>query len=60
MNNDGELIDDASRHDGDKEKSKAVYEDGMSRAFQACYQALKPKGGSLSSSPINIQMRGKP
>ena len=44
MDNDGELIDDASRHGGDKEKSKAVYEDGMSRAFQACYQALKPEG----------------
>ena len=43
-NNDGELIDDASRHDGDKEKSKATYEDGMFRAFQACYQALKPEG----------------
>ena len=43
-NNDGELIDDASRHNGDQEKSKATYEDGMFRAFQACYQALKPVG----------------
>jgi adenine-specific DNA methylase len=42
--NDGELIDDASRHGGDKEKSKAVYEDGMSRAFQACYRALNVEG----------------
>ena len=42
--NDGELIDDASRHEGDKVKSKAVYEDGMARAFQACNNALKPEG----------------
>ncbi len=42
--NDGELIDDASRFAGDKEKSKAVYEDGMFRAFLACNQALKPEG----------------
>ncbi len=43
-NNDGELIDDASRHNGDKEKSKATYEDGMFRAFQACHQILEPDG----------------
>jgi putative DNA methylase len=42
--NDGELIDDASRHEGDKAKSKAVYEHGMGRAFQACAAALKPDG----------------
>lgn len=42
--NDGELIDDASRHEGDKTKSKAVYEDGMARVFQACGNALKPEG----------------
>ncbi|MEJ5375060.1 MAG: DUF1156 domain-containing protein [bacterium] len=42
--NDGELIDDASRHGGDKAKSKAVYEEGMARAFQACRNALKPDG----------------
>ena len=42
--NDGELIDDASRHDGDKTTSKAVYEDGMARAFQACAAALKLDG----------------
>jgi adenine-specific DNA methylase len=42
--NDGELIDDASRHDGDKTKSKAVYENGMARAFQACGNVLKPDG----------------
>src|SRR6266566_3978633 len=42
--NDGELIDDSSRFDGDKVKSKAVYEDGMFRAFQACYKSLTPDG----------------
>ena len=42
--NDGELIDDASRHEGDKIKSKAVYEAGMARAFLACHNALKPEG----------------
>jgi putative DNA methylase len=41
---DGELIDDASRFGGDKAKSKAAYEDGMARAFQACHQALAPDG----------------
>ena len=42
--NDGELIDDASRFDGDKVKSKAAYEKGMFRSFQACHNALKPEG----------------
>jgi putative DNA methylase len=42
--NDGELIDDASRFDGDKEKSKKNYEDGMARVFQACYKSLAPDG----------------
>lgn len=41
---DGELIDDASRFDGDSERSKAAYEDGMARVFQNCYQALTPEG----------------
>lgn len=41
---DGELIDDASRHEGDKIKSKTVYEDGMARVFQACHHALKLEG----------------
>jgi adenine-specific DNA methylase len=41
---DGELIDDASRHGGDKARSKAVYEEGMGRAFLACANALKPDG----------------
>lgn len=42
--NDGELIDDASRFDGDAEKSKDAYDDGMFRAFRACLDALKPEG----------------
>ena len=42
--NDGELIDDSSRHSGDKVKSKAVYEDGMFRSFQSCAQALSRNG----------------
>ena len=41
---DGELIDDASRFDGDKVLSKKNYEDGMARAFQACNAALGPDG----------------
>jgi adenine-specific DNA methylase len=42
--NDGELIDDSSRFGGDKAASKAAYEDGMYRAFQACDRALVPNG----------------
>ncbi|WP_223258421.1 DUF1156 domain-containing protein [Thermogemmatispora tikiterensis] len=42
--NDGELIDDASRFGGDSQRSRAVYEDGMFRAFQASYRALRPDG----------------
>lgn len=42
--NDGELIDDASRFGNDKAKSKANYEDGMYRVFQSCHKALKPEG----------------
>ena len=45
--NDGELIDDASRHEGDKIKSKAVYEEGMYRAFLACCHSLKVEGKLL-------------
>ena len=41
---DGELIDDASRFDGDRELSKRNYEDGMARAFQACHEALQAEG----------------
>lgn len=42
--NDGELIDDSSRFGGDKTRSKAVYEDGMYRAFQAAHHSLVPEG----------------
>jgi putative DNA methylase len=42
--NDGELIDDASRHNGDASKSKAVYEEGMYRSFLSCHGALKEHG----------------
>ena len=41
---DGELIDDASRFDGDKDKSRAAYEEGMLRAFRACLAALRSDG----------------
>ena len=41
---DGELIDDASRFDGDKARSKQNYEDGMARAFEQCHAALQPEG----------------
>jgi putative DNA methylase len=44
--NDGELVDDASRHGGDNVKSKAVYEDGMARVFHVCHSCLQP-GGKL-------------
>ena len=41
---DGELIDDAGRFEGDQIRSKQTYEDGMARAFKACLGALKPDG----------------
>ena len=41
---DGELIDDASRFDGDKLMSKKAYEDGMALAFQACHATLQDDG----------------
>lgn len=43
-NQDGELIDDASRFGGDKTRSKENYENGMSRAFQQCNTSLLPEG----------------
>lgn len=42
--NDGELIDDASRFGGDKDVSKRNYEEGMARAFSACHAALNAGG----------------
>ncbi|MCP4701326.1 MAG: DUF1156 domain-containing protein, partial [Gammaproteobacteria bacterium] len=43
-NNDGELIDDASRFSGNKKESKKNYEDGMARVFKNCHQALTAQG----------------
>lgn len=42
--NDGELIDDAARFEGDSAKSKSAYEDGMFRSFQVCFDALTSDG----------------
>lgn len=42
--NDGELIDDDSRHGGDARASKQTYEDGMARAFIACEKSLQDDG----------------
>jgi len=42
--NDGELTDDANRHEGNKLRSKKAYEDGMVRAFRASFDALKEDG----------------
>lgn len=41
---DGELIDDNSRHGGDKEQSRKTYEDGMAKAFARSLSALKDNG----------------
>ena len=38
------MIDDASRFEGDSEKSKKAYEEGMYRAFQRCRESLRPDG----------------
>ncbi len=42
--NDGELIDDETRFGGNKAISKRVYEDGMAKAFQSCFNALHEDG----------------
>lgn len=42
--NDGELIDDASRFNGNKADSKNAYEEGMFKVFQNCNLGLKPDG----------------
>lgn len=41
---DGELIDDAARHDGNLDASRKAYENGMARAFQACHASLAAHG----------------
>jgi len=43
-NNDGELIDDSSRHERNAVRSKQIYEDGMARVFVQCATALQPEG----------------
>jgi adenine-specific DNA methylase len=42
--NDGELIDDDSRHSGNQARSKEAYEQGMFRAFQAACANLNGEG----------------
>ena len=42
--NDGELIDDAARFEGDRRASKRNYEDGMARAFSRFHDALHKDG----------------
>jgi REP element-mobilizing transposase RayT len=42
--NDGELIDDCSRHGNDAGKSRQVYEDGMAAVFAQCATALRAGG----------------
>ncbi|HEY8899226.1 MAG TPA: DUF1156 domain-containing protein [Chthoniobacterales bacterium] len=41
---DGELIEDESRHGGDKRKAKLAYEDGMARAFKRSAESLDDNG----------------
>jgi adenine-specific DNA methylase len=41
---DGELIDDPGRFDGEQEESKEAYEEGLFRSFQSCYGALGEEG----------------
>ncbi len=41
---DGELVDDPSRYDGDKERSRLAYENGMAQAFTSCWQSLTDTG----------------
>ena len=42
--NSGELVDQPNRFSGNKAASKQNYEDGMARAFRACFEALKENG----------------
>jgi len=41
---DGELIQDESRHGGDKDRAKKAYEDGMAAAFARCRRLLSDDG----------------
>jgi hypothetical protein len=40
----GELIDDSSRFNGNAQQSRLAYEDGMRRAFSSCKAVLRPSG----------------
>ncbi len=42
--NDGELIDDESRHDGNGPASRSSYENGMFQVFQRCNEILLDNG----------------
>ena len=41
---DGELVDDASRFNGNRSASKENYEQGMAKAFRRCSESLKDDG----------------
>lgn len=41
---DGELIDDDTRHGGDATASKKAYEDGMTKVFRRCSESLSSNG----------------
>lgn len=41
---DGELIEDESRHGGDRAKAKKAYEDGMAKSFMRACESLTPTG----------------
>ncbi len=42
--NDGELVDQPSRFDGDAAQSREAYEDGMFRSLRHCHDALREDG----------------
>ena len=42
--NDGELVDQPGRFDGDAAQSRDVYEDGMLRSLRHCHDALREDG----------------
>ena len=57
----GELIDDASRFDGDKTLSKQNYEDGMAQARSGRVgKRSSLKGGLLLSSRARARRLGRP
>jgi len=41
---DGELVDDDSRHSGNVEASRQIYEDGLAKVFRRCFDCLQPHG----------------